>query len=325
MADDKRQMINDVCAIGIDVGGTKIAAGVVTRAGELLFHRRLPTGAERGGEVVLRDVEAISVELINMAGEAGMKVAGIGLCVAELVDLDGNVTSGHTIKWNGWPIRDRLSRIAPTVIESDVRAAALAEAIYGAGRDYEIFLYLTVGTGVSCCLVMHKRPYAGAHGDALICASSPLTSTCDECGASNRVALEDYASGPALARRYQPYSPEKISRAQEVIKAAQGGDARAIEIVRSAGDALGVTAGLLINTLDPEAVVVGGGLGRADGLYWECFLRSTRAHVWAEARRDLPVTHAALAGNGVIGAAVNFLRRGDRPDSIGHYALPVVH
>jgi len=325
MADDKRQMINDVCAIGIDVGGTKIAAGVVTRAGELLFHRRLPTGAERGGEVVLRDVEAISVELINMAGEAGMKVAGIGLCVAELVDLDGNVTSGHTIKWNGWPIRDRLSRIAPTVIESDVRAAALAEAIYGAGRDYEIFLYLTVGTGVSCCLVMHKRPYAGAHGDALICASSPLTSTCGECGASNRVALEDYASGPALARRYQSYSPEKISRAQEVIKAAQGGDARAIEIVRSAGDALGVTAGLLINTLDPEAVVVGGGLGRADGLYWECFLRSTRAHVWAEARRDLPVTHAALAGNGVIGAAVNFLRRGDRPDSIGHYALPVVH
>ena len=325
MADDKRQMINDVCAIGIDVGGTKIAAGVVTRAGELLFHRRLPTGAERGGEVALRDVEAISVELINTAVEAGMKVAGIGLCVAELVDLDGNVTSGHTIKWNGWPIRDRLSRIAPTVIESDVRAAALAEAIYGAGRDYEIFLYLTVGTGVSCCLVMHKRPYAGAHGDALICASSPLTSTCDECGASNRVALEDYASGPALARRYQPYSPEKISRAQEVIKAAQGGDARAIEIARSAGDALGVTAGLLINTLDPEAVVVGGGLGRADGLYWECFLRSTRAHVWAEARRDLPVTHAALAGNGVIGAAVNFLRRGDRPDSIGHYALPVVH
>ena len=92
--------------------------------------------------------------------------------------------------------------------------AALAEAIYGAGKEYEIFLYLTVGTGISCCLVMHKRPYAGAHGDALICASSPLTSTCDECGASNRVALEDYASGPALARRYQSYSPEKISRAQ---------------------------------------------------------------------------------------------------------------
>ena len=234
--------------------------------------------------------------------------------MAELVDLDGNVTSGHTIKWNGWPIRERLSRIAPTVIESDVRADALAEAIYGAGRGYEIFLYLTVGTGISCCLVIHKRPYAGAHGDALICASSPLTSTCAECGASNKVALEDYASGPAIARRYQPHSPEKISRAEEVINAAQGGDARAIEIARSAGDALGVTAGLLVNTLDPEAVVVGGGLGRADGIYWECFLRSTREHIWAEARRDLPIKHAELARNGVIGAAINFLSHGDRPD-----------
>jgi len=301
-------MTKDICAIGIDVGGTKIAAGVVTWAGKLLFHRRLPTAAERGGEAVLRDVEALSVELINRAEEAGVKVAGIGLCVAELVDLQGNVTSGHTIKWNGWPIRERLYKIAPTVIESDVRAAALAEAIYGAGQEYEIFLYLTVGTGISCCLVSDKWPYAGAHGDALICASSPLTSTCAECGASNRVALEEYASGTALAQRYQSYSSEKISRAEEVINAAQGGDPRAIEIVRSAGAALGVTTGLLINTLDPEAVVVGGGLGRADGVYWECFLRSTREHIWAEARRDLPIKHAALALNGVIGAAINGLK-----------------
>jgi glucokinase len=304
-------MTNDICAIGIDVGGTKIAAGVVTRAGQLFFPRHLPTAAERGGEAVLRDVETLSVELVNRAEAAGMKVAGIGLCVAELVDLDGNVTSGHTIRWDGWPIRERLSRIAPAVVEADVRAAALAEAVEGAGKDYEIFLYLTVGTGISCCLVMHKRPYAGAHGDALICASSPLTSTCGECGASNSMALEEYASGPALARRYQPYSPEKISSAEEVIKAARDGDARAIEIVRSAGCALGVTAGLLVNTLDPEAVVVGGGLGRAGGFYWECFLRSAREHIWADARRSLPIERAELAENGVIGAAINFLHNGD--------------
>jgi glucokinase len=308
-------MTNDICALGIDVGGTKIAAGVVTRAGQLLFSRHLATAAERGGEAVLRDVEALSVELINKAEEAGMKVAGIGLGVAELVDLHGNVTSGHTIKWDGWPIRERLSQIAPAVIESDVRAAALAEAIYGAGRDYEIFLYLTVGTGISCCLVLSKRPYAGAHGDALICASSPLTSICAECRASNKVALEDYASGSALARRYQSHSSEKISRAEEVIKAAQSGDARAIEIVRSAGDALGVTTGLLVNTLDPEAVVVGGGLGRAGGFYWECFLRSTREHIWAQARRNLPIDHAALSLNVVIGAAINFLRHNDLTES----------
>src|SRR5262245_57795697 len=127
-------MGNDICAIGVDVGGTKIAAGVVTRDGESLFPRLLPTAAERGGEAVMRDVEALSTELINRAGEAGLKVAGIGLCVAELVDLQGNVTSGHTIKWGGWPIRERLSQIAPAAVEADVRAAALGEAIHGAGR-----------------------------------------------------------------------------------------------------------------------------------------------------------------------------------------------
>jgi glucokinase len=302
-------MFEELCALGIDVGGSKIAAGVVTQAGDVLFSHLIPSRAERGGEAVLREVEALSVELINKAEQSNLKVAGIGLCVAELVDLQGNVTSGHTIKWSGYPVRQRLSNIAPTVVEADVRAAALAEAIRGTGRDYEIFLYLTVGTGISCCLVQNKQPYAGAYGNALICASSPLTSICAKCGADNKVALEDYASGLALARRYQPYCSEKIGRAEQVIEAASAGDERAIEIVRTGGAALGVTAGLLINVLDPEAIVVGGGLGLCDGLYWDCFLRSTREHIWADARRDLPIQHAALAENGVIGAAMSFWRR----------------
>jgi glucokinase len=304
-------MLEELCVLGIDVGGSKIAAGVVTREGNVLFPCLMPTGAERGGEAVLREVEALSVELINRAEQSSLKVAGIGLSVAELVDLHGNVTSGHTIEWSGYPVQQRLSNIAPTIVEADVRAAALAEAIRGTGLDYEIFLYLTIGTGISCCLVQNKQPYAGAYGNALVCASSPLTSTCAECGASNKIALEEYASGSALARRYQPYCSEKIGRAEQVIEAASAGDERAIEIVSTGGAALGVTVGLLVNVLDPEAVVVGGGLGLRDGLYWECFLRSTREHIWADARRDLPIQHAALAENGVIGAAMSFWRHTD--------------
>jgi glucokinase len=314
MTNESGSMLEDltsICALGIDVGGSKIAAGVVTRAGDVLFPCLIPTGAERGGEAVLREVEALSVGLINKAEQASLKIAGIGLCVAELVDLQGNVTSGHTINGSGCPVQQRLSNIAPTVVEADVRAAALAEAICGAGREHEIFIYLTVGTGISCCLVQNRQPYAGAYGNALVCASSPLTSTCAECGVSNEIALEEYASGPALARRYQPYASEKIGRAEQVIEAASAGDERAIEIVRTGGAALGVTAGLLVNVLDPEAIVVGGGLGLRDGLYWDGFLSSTREHIWADARRDLPIRHAALAENGVIGAAMSFWRRND--------------
>jgi glucokinase len=303
--------LSTICALGIDVGGSKIAAGVVTREGNVLFPCLIPTCAERGGEAVLREVETLSVELINKAERSSLKVAGIGLGVAELVDLQGNVMSGHTIKWSGCPVQQRLSNIAPTVVEADVRTAALAEAIRGSGRDCEIFLYLTVGTGISCCLVQNKKPYAGAYGNALVCASSPLTSICAECGSSNKIALEEYASGPALARRYQPYCSEKIGRAEQVIEAAAAGDEQAIEIVRTGGTALGATAGLLVNVLDPEAIVVGGGLGLRDGLYWECFLHSTREYIWADARRNLPIQHAALAENGVIGAAMSFWRHND--------------
>ncbi len=303
--------LTSICAVGIDVGGSKIAAGVVTQAGDVLFPCLIPTGAERGGEALLQEVELLSVELIKRASQSRLKVAGIGLCVAELVDLQGNVTSGHIIKWCGRPVQQRLSKIAPTTVEADVRAAALAEAMLGSGREYEIFLYLTVGTGISCCLVQDKQPYAGAHGDALVCANSPLTSICAECGASNQITLEEYASGPALARRYQPYASEKIGRAEQIIKAASDGDEWACEILRTGGAALGVTAGLLVNVLDPEAIVVGGGLGLCEGLYWDCFVRSTREHIWADARRNLPIQHAALAENGVIGAAMNFWRHHD--------------
>jgi glucokinase len=303
--------LTSICALGIDVGGSKIAAGVVTRAGDVHFPCLIPTGADRGGEAVLQEVERLSVELINKAGESNLLVTGIGLSVAELVDLQGNVTSGHTIKWSGRSVQQRLAQIAPTSVEADVRAAALAEATLGSGRKYEIFLYLTVGTGISCCLVQNKQPYAGAHGDALVCANSPLTSICAECGASNQITLEEYASGPALARRYQPYVSEKIGRAEQVIKAASAGDESASEILRTGGTALGVTAGLLVNVLDPEAIVVGGGLGICEGLYWDCFVQSNREHIWAEARRNLSIQHAALAENGVIGAAMNFWRQHD--------------
>lgn len=291
-------------AIGIDVGGTKIAAGLVTSAGKLLCSKLIPTQAERGGEAVLCDVEALALELARKADAQGLNLSGIGVGVAELVDSAGEVASDHTIKWRGLPVAQRLSRMAPTRIEADVRAAALAEAKFGAGQDFDLFLYLTVGTGISCCLVLHGQPFAGVHGSALVCASSPLTNTCAECGAENQFVLEEFAAGPALVNRYRRYSTVNVSRAEEVFHAAATGDQNAQRVLETAGSALGVTIGLLINVLDPQAVVVGGGLGLASGPYWESFVSSAREHTWSELVRHIPIRHAALNEAGVIGAAL---------------------
>jgi glucokinase len=294
--------------IGLDVGGTKTVGGIVSLpAGDILAKQVIPTRPERGGEAVLADVLGLAGELRDEAARMGIEIAGIGAGVAELVDRDGNVTSGQTIRWNGLRVRERLSELAPAVVESDVRAAALAEALLGAGQPFSLFVYVTVGTGISCCLVQEGKPYAGARGGALVFASSPLTTTCTECGAELRPVLEDFASGPALARRFNQQASQRLDNCEGVLAAAAAGDKTAVEVIRSGAESLGVGIAWLVNTLDPEAIIVGGGLGVAGGLYWDHCVASTRRHIWAEAARQLPIGMALLGADaGLIGAACAF-------------------
>lgn len=288
-------------AIGLDVGGTKIAGGIVEfPGGRVLIKQTIPTQPRRGGQAVLSDALTLAEALLGEAGRQGWAIAGIGLGVCELVDLQGNITSGHTIAWRDWPIKAAFARLAPAVVEADVRAHALAEATVGAGRAFTSFVYITVGTGISSCLVQEGRPYAGARGNALILASSPLTSQCAVCGATTEQVLEEFAAGPALVTRYQ----RGATTGETVLAAAAAGEPAAVEVVRTAGAALGNSVGWLVNVLDPEAVVVGGGLGLAGGLYWDSFVASTRIHIWSDASRDLSILPAALGPEaGLIGAA----------------------
>src|SRR5882762_10482740 len=171
-----------VCAIGLDVGGTKIAAGLVTPDGKVITKRVIPTLPQRGGEAVLEDVLALATSLRDEARVGGRNVVAIGVGVCELVDLQGNVMSAQTIPWRGLPVQERFSKVAPAVVEADSRAAAYCEARFGAGRNHRIFLYLTVGTGIGSSLVLDGLPYTGARGSSGTLASSPLTTHCGQCG-----------------------------------------------------------------------------------------------------------------------------------------------
>jgi glucokinase len=294
------------CAIGVDVGGTKIAAGLVSfPKGGVVARRQIPAAPARGGDAVFADVLRLCEELTTVAQGQNQRVNGIGVGVCELVDLEGNVVSENCITWKGIPVRGRLSELAPTIIEADVRAAAVAEALFGAGKSFRQFLYITVGTGISCCLVVEGKPFTGAHGATGTMASSPPGILCDQCGHVNRHTLEEIASGPALVARYNQLRPAGADSGQAVLAAAAAGDTDAAHVVRSGGEALGSSVGLLVNVLDPEAVVVGGGLGLSNGLFWESFVASTRRHIWSEAHRDLPIVRGATGLDaGLIGAAV---------------------
>ncbi|MDX2152150.1 MAG: ROK family protein [Bryobacteraceae bacterium] len=292
--------------IGLDIGGTKTAGGVVAFPGARLVSRRqIATQPGRGGLDVLERVLEFAGQLGEEAVSLGLQVRGVGAGVAELVDLAGEVRSSQTIAWSGVPVRERLSTIAPAVVESDVRAAALGEAVCGAGRSYRSFVYVTAGTGISSAFVLDGQPWTGARGNALVLATGPQTAHCVECAGLSSSVLEEYASGPAIARRYGNLTGASITKAEEVCARAAAGEAAAMEVVTSAATALGSAVGFLANVLDPEAVVVGGGLGLCGGLFWKELVASARRHIWARETQALPIVTAELGADcGVIGAAV---------------------
>ena len=184
------------------MGGTKIAAGLVTPDGKIITRRVIPTLPHRGGEAVLEDALALAASLQEEASAAGRNALAVGIGIGELVDLHGNVASAQTVPWRGVPVQERFARLAPAVVEADSRAAAFCEARFGVGRNHRIFLYLTVGTGIGSCLVLDGVPYSGARGSSGTVGSSPLSTRCTECGAELRPVLEQNASGPALVIQY---------------------------------------------------------------------------------------------------------------------------
>jgi glucokinase len=308
--------VDDTWAVGLDIGGTKIAGGLIRfPAGDIEHRRRILTLADRGPRAVLADAVELAQELAARVPHGG-RCIGVGVGVPELVDPNGQVTSGHTIDWRGVSLIEPFAKIGPVCLEADVRAAALAEARLGAGRTYRQIAYVTVGTGISSTLVVDGRPYTGARGNALILASSPTSVVCPTCGTWARPVLEEFASGPALVRRYNQGRSEPVENSEAVVAAAAQGELDAMQVVRDAGEALGSALGFLVNVLDPDAVVVGGGLGLAGGLYWEALVDSARRHIWAETTRELPIIPAQLGLDaGLIGAALTIWNRADsRPE-----------
>jgi glucokinase len=293
-------------AIGIDVGGTKIAGGLIDLcSGAVLARRHQQTLPQRGGAAVLDDVLAQAGQLAAEARRLGFSVAGIGVGLPQLVAPDGRVESAHLFDWRDLAAAERLSEIAPARLESDVRAAAVAEARFGAGRGHRIFCYVTIGTGMSFCLMQNGSPFHGARGYAIHFASMPQWTRCSACGAVHAPVLEDIAAGPGIAKAYGRRTGRNAVDAEAVLAAAAGGDADAVAVVSDAALATGALIGQMINMLDPAAVVIGGGLGVAGGLYGERLTGAIRQHVFVADARGLPILPAVLGSDaGIVGAGL---------------------
>jgi glucokinase len=262
-----------VTVVGIDVGGSKILAATVdVTQGDILREVRTETPVSAGGAAVLEACAELAREL----APGGANAVGIGLC--EFVDLSGMPTSAVTVDWRGLDVAGAFGGSAGVCVESDVRAAALAEARFGEAARLGSFLYLTVGSGVSYCLVLDGHAYTGARGNAIVVGAPPV---------------EQSSGGLALAER------AGVERAELVLN-----DPAHALLVDEAANELGLALAALVNALDPEAVVIGGGLGLVDR-YRDRVAASARAAIEHEATRGLPIIPATLGPrSGVIGAAL---------------------
>lgn len=305
-------------ALGIDVGGTKIAGAIVNlRTGTIAARRQVATDFGQGGGAVLAKVAEMARGLAGDAARQGTALLGLGVGVAELVDPRGAVFSAHRIAWKGIDVQSQLSRILPARLDADVRTAALAEARYGAGRQWRDFLYVTVGTGISAVSVRDGQPYVGANGAALVIANGLTQRRCPVCGHVDEQTLEEVASGPGLVA-----ASGGTGTAEDVLAAAAAGDRRAISAIDHATAQLGAVIALLVNSLDPAAVIIGGGLGSAPGRYWTSLREAITAGVWDGFERELHIVQAELGpDSGLIGAAATLDDRAMYKDHLPHPKL----
>jgi glucokinase len=306
-------------AIGIDLGGTKIAGALVDPDGCLANEVRLPTRAEEGpGRVIDRILECIAA----LRDAASGPVVGVGIGAAGSTDSRrGVVLLASNLKWANVPLRDLVAeRLGPewqgrVFVDKDTNAAALGEMRCGAGRGARHLLYVTVGTGVGGGMVLDGRLYHGASEGASDIGHLVLEPSGALCGCGKRGCLETLASGPAIARQARvaldegrPSSLAELNRASltgvDVVQAAEAGDSLASEVLGWAGHYLGVALAYYVDLNNPELILIGGGVAAAGDL----LLAPIRSTI---AERALPnnaqAARVVLAGlgpdSGTVGAA----------------------
>lgn len=288
-------------AIGVDVGGTKIAAGLVElEAGRLIDRAEFPTPRGKDARAIITTIAEAARQMEGAAVRAGIRPTGLGIGLPELVRLDGTPASQWIADWRGVDLPRALARFAPVRVESDVRLAALAELLYGHGRELASFIFVSVGTGLSCAVCRDGFIERGAHGFAIHFASSDHVSFAAGTGQRTTFNLEAFASGLGMSEAYTVRTG-RTATARMMVEGEAGPEGEAL--LDEATTALASSIGQMINLIDPHGVVIGGGLGTAPR-YFDMLRAKVPAYIWAEECRNLPLMPSHLeASAGVIGAA----------------------
>jgi glucokinase len=294
------------CVLALDVGGTTIKAGIADLTGRFLHRVRRATRREGGVETVIETLVVVAEELAVQATRLGHHALAAAVVVPGVVDEErGVAVDASNIGWHDVPLRALLHERLdlPVYLGHDVRAGALAEARRGAARGRRTFAFLPIGTGIGGAWVIDGSPYSGANYAAAEVGHIVVRPDGDPCVCGRVGCLETLASASAIARRYTKRSGSAVAGAADVAALVASRDPVAISIWDDALDALADALLTVTTLLDPEIIVLGGGLSHAGALL-STPLQQRLAHR-ALLVSPPPLVHASLGDEaGCMGAAL---------------------
>ena len=307
-------------AIGIDIGGTKISLVLGTEKGKILARREIVTHTGPGTPDCVRALVSNLRDMIRHSRISPRKILGIGVGCPGAVDPSKSTLprSPNLPGWAGLPLKRILGKASglPVHVANDANASALGEMLFGAGKRLQDVIYITVSTGVGGGIILGGKLYTGAGSVAGEIGHISIVPEGKPCACGKRGCLEAYASGTAIAKDVKAQmtrkntcvwkflSKDKRLSARQVGMAAREGDKLAIGAYQAAGYYLGIGIANLMNILNPEMIVIGGGvLKSAHKSFWQSMIKSAREHAWPEAYATTRVVRSKLQGSvGDLGA-----------------------
>lgn len=274
------EIINDTLVVGVDIGGTKVAAGLVDRKGEIKSQIRTPMVANRSAAEGLAAVISAIDLLFAQDEKARVLIRGIGICAPGPLDPHtGVVVNPPNVPcWRDFPLAAEVAKVydVPVKVENDANAAALAEAVWGAGRGFHHIFYATIGTGIGTGLVCDKRIYNGRTGAAGEGGHMSIDYNGPRCGCGKPGCVEVLAAGPAIARRARAKLASEQNPKSIMLDLAKGnidavtsemvghayaaGDPLAKEVLQETVKLLALWLSNIVDLLEPDVMIIGGGV-----------------------------------------------------------------
>lgn len=303
--------------IGIDLGGTNIAAGLVNEKLEIVNRASVPTDPARNYDKMVADMAGLVDTLVKDAGITLDDVRYVGIGAPGILDNErGIATDNSNLHWENFPLREKLQKyvVKPVFLGNDANVAAWAEYIGGCGKGTTNFLMLTLGTGVGGGIILNGKLHTGSHNIGAEIGHTTFKAGGEKCGCGNHGCIEAYCSATALIkmgeRAVKNYPDSVIAKADKItakviVDAAQAGDELGVKLFEEYTDNLAQVIASMVNFLDPDVIALGGGVANAGEFLLEPVRKKFPQYVTFSAMQNTRVLKAEMGNDaGIIGAAL---------------------